>query len=203
MDILTKINWVDGLILIIIIRTSYIALQDGLSHEILPLVGSLCMLVLSLHYYDKIGDFLYYLGFLMPKDLLNLVGFIIAVVCVGVIFRLVKIVMDKIIKVNWHPLIERFGGFLAGAARGVITASIVLVMLMLIPISYLQVSVRDRSLIGMYFLRVGPSIYEKAAGLLHTARAREYVSRANELISNLTADKSVGSAKEKSVNKKK
>ena len=55
MEIITKINWVDVLILIIIIRTTYVAFQDGLSREIFPLIGAACMVMLSLHYYGKLA----------------------------------------------------------------------------------------------------------------------------------------------------
>ena len=113
MEILKNINWVDALILILIARTSYVSLQDGLSHELLPLVGSVCMLIFSLHYYNKIALFFSNNGLNLPIGILNLASFILSVVCIGLIFKLAKVVIDKIIKVTWHPVIEKFGGFLA------------------------------------------------------------------------------------------
>ncbi|MDD5427988.1 MAG: CvpA family protein [Candidatus Omnitrophica bacterium] len=192
MEILTKINWVDIIILIIIVRTSYVSLQDGLSHEILPLIGSVCMLVFSLHYYSKIALFLYNNGLALPMALLELLGFAISAVFIGLLFRFLKMVIDKIIKVSWHPLIEKFGGLAAGIVRGTILASLILIMLMLIPLSYLQWSVRDRSLTGIYFLRIGPSIYEKASVFLPTVPVS-----AKELMAGLMSDKSVASGEEK------
>ncbi|MFA5144029.1 MAG: CvpA family protein [Candidatus Omnitrophota bacterium] len=166
MEILAKINWVDVLSIILLLRTGYVSLQDGLSHEILPLVGSVSMLVFSLHYYNKIAGFLHYLGLTLPMAFLNLVGFVLVFVCTGLLFRLVKLFIDKIIKVSWHPVIEKFGGLTAGIARGVILTSTVLIIIALIPLPYLQWSVRDRSLTGPCFLRIGSAVYGKVSWLL-------------------------------------
>ena len=165
MEILTKINWVDVLILILILRTSYVSLQDGLSHEILPLIGSVCMLVFSLHYYGKIASFLFNNGFTIPMELLNLISFVFTVICIGILFKFLKVVVDKIVKVSWHPLIEKFGGMLAGIVRGVILTSIILTIIVLIPLPYLQWSVNTRSLTGIYFVKIGPSIEHTAVAL--------------------------------------
>jgi len=92
MEILSKINWVDVLVLILILRTSYVSLQDGLSHEILPLVGSICMLVFSLHYYTKIAAFFYNNGLNLSLELLRLASFILVAICIGILFRFIKII---------------------------------------------------------------------------------------------------------------
>ena len=197
MEILTKINWVDVLIVILIVRTSYVSLQDGLSHELLPLVGSVCMLIFSLHYYTKIAAFLYYMGFTIPMVFLDLVGFIAAFVCIGLLFKLIKLFIDKIIKVSWHPLIERFGGLIAGVVRGAVLTSTILIIIVLIPLPYLQWSVRDRSLTGVYFLRIGPVIYEKLSAVLPTVKAGGSRVSSNEMVKKLVSDKSIISDSDK------
>ncbi len=166
MEILAKINWVDVLILILVLRTSYVSFQDGLSHEFLPLAGSVCMLVFALHYYKRIALFFNDIGFALPIDLLNIAGFILAAVCIGILFRFLKAVVDKIIKISWHPMIERFGGLFAGVVRGAVLTSTILIILTLIPLPYLQWSVKERSLTGAYFLRIGPSIYDNISVFL-------------------------------------
>ncbi|MDD5137127.1 MAG: CvpA family protein [Candidatus Omnitrophica bacterium] len=191
MEILTKINWVDVLILILVLRTTYVSLQDGLSHEIFPLIGSICMLIFSLHYYTKIAEFFYNIGFTLPMVFLNLVGFVVVFISIGLLFKLIKIFIDKIIKVSWHPLIERFGGLLAGIVRGSILTSTVLIIIVLIPLPYLQWSVRDRSLAGPYFLRIGPAIYEKTCRVLPTVTVGGSPVDATKFTQQLMSEKSV------------
>jgi uncharacterized membrane protein required for colicin V production len=197
MEILTKINWVDVLIAILILRTAYVSLQDGLSHEILPLIGSVCMLILSLHYYLKIAAFLYEIGFALPREFLNLLSFVTLVICIGILFKFIKALIDKIIKITWHPLIERFGGLIAGVVRGAVLTSTILIIIVLIPLPYLQWSVRDRSLTGVYFLRIGPVIYEKLSAVLPTVKAGGSRVSSNEMVKKLVSDKSIISDSDK------
>ncbi|MFH0764389.1 MAG: CvpA family protein [Candidatus Omnitrophota bacterium] len=166
MDIITRLNWVDILIVIIMLRTSYVAFQDGLSHEIFPLIGAFLSLVLSLAYYKKIAFIISQNIGGMPISISSFMSFVIIFAAVIFVFKLVRLVFDKIIKVTWHPLIEKFGGLLAGAVKASIITSAILIALVLLPLSYLKWSITDRSLIGMYFLKVGPSIYAKASQIL-------------------------------------
>jgi len=191
MHILTKINWVDVLALILVLRMSYVAFQDGLSHEILPVIGSVFMIVFSLHYYQKISSFLYDIGFVVPILLLNPVIFLALNLLIGLLFRVLKSIIDNVIKVSWHPLIEKFGGLIAGLTRGVVLASMVLIFLVIIPLPYLQRSMREKSLTGMYFLRVGPELYEKMSLVLPAMRLDGLPVNSKELTNKLVADKSM------------
>ena len=57
MDIIRRINWVDLLVVILILRISYVAFQEGLSHEIFPIIGGVVIIIVNLHYYERIGSF--------------------------------------------------------------------------------------------------------------------------------------------------
>jgi len=170
MEILTKINWVDVLIVIVLLRISYVAFQEGLSHEIFPLIGSIATISLALHYYRNIAQYISQNMGWMSLETSALFAFIASIAVIGFIFKLLKIVLDKIIKVTWHPLIERFGGLIAGAVRASITISIILMILTLMPFSYLKWSVEQRSLTGRYFLKLGSGIYERTVLFLPSAK---------------------------------
>ncbi|MCX5686158.1 MAG: CvpA family protein [Candidatus Omnitrophica bacterium] len=166
MDIVNKLNWVDILVVIIMMRTIYVAFQDGLSHEIFPLLGAFSSLILSLAYYKKIA-------FIMSQNIggvavaiLEALSFVTLFVAVIFVFKLLRLVFDKIINVTWHPFIEKFGGLLAGAIKASMITSAILIMLALLPLPYLKWSIGDRSFIGMYFLKIGPSIYAKVSRVL-------------------------------------
>lgn len=191
MEILQKINWVDILVLIVVLRTGYVALQDGLSHEILPLIGSLFMIICALHYYQRVSKFIYDIGFILPIEILYPVAFLVLAVLIGLLFRLVKAIIDKLIKVTWHPLVERFGGLIAGLARGAVLVSMILILLTLLPLPYLQWSVRDRSLTGIYFLRIGPELYEKTSMVLPSIKLGSGRVSSKELVKGLTSDKTI------------
>jgi len=193
MDILTHTNWVDVLVLIIVLRTSYVAFQEGLSHEIFPLIGNLVIVVASLHYYAKLGSFFSENLVKMPPSIADFLSFLILVIGIGLLFRVIKVLLDMIIKVEWHPLLERLGGMVFGVARAFIAASLVLMILALVPLPYLQRSIRDRSLTGPYVLGVGPYIYEKAYAALPFLRKEGPPVTRDEIIKRLESDKSLPS----------
>lgn len=161
MDILTRINWVDVLVVIIMLRTTYVAFQDGLSHEILPLFGVTAAAILSLHYYGRIAAILSgsigqgLIGILSP------LSFAAIFVVVVFVFKLIGAITEKLFKITWHPLIEKAGGLVSGAAKAGVLTSAILMILALVPLSYLKTSIRDKSLIGMYFLKIVPEIHAK------------------------------------------
>jgi uncharacterized membrane protein required for colicin V production len=153
-----RLNWVDLLVLIVMLRTVYGAFKEGLSHEIFPLFASIASLLLALFYYEKIAAAAKNIP--LPASVLNFVAFFIIVFLCKIVFKILKGILDALIKVTWHPLIERLGGLLAGLVRGAVVTSTILIVLTLLPLSYLQWSIRDKSMSGMYFLRIGPVIYE-------------------------------------------
>ncbi len=203
MEILAKANWVDVLIVILMIRISYVAFQDGLSHEIFPLVGSIVVATLTFHYYNRIALSISQNIAAIPMAILNLFTFITLALAIGFVCKFIKVVVDKIIKVTWHPLLERFGGLLAGVVKASIIISMVLAVIALTPIPYLQYSIRDRSLTGMYFLSVGPKIYEKVSHLLPVIKVETASAKSNDIINNIISDKSLSSQAAKKETKKK
>lgn len=166
MELLTRINWVDLLVVIVILRISYVAFQEGLSHEIFPLFGAVFTISLTLHYYIKIAAYISNGLKWMPLTVSGFLSFVALIIGIGFIFKILKILLDKIIKVTWHPLIEKFGGLFVGALRSLLAASIILLIIAHVPLSYLQWSVKDRSLTGKYFLGIAPAVYERVAVFL-------------------------------------
>ncbi len=161
MELITKINWVDVLVAILMLRISYVAFRDGLSHEIFPFIGSILIMVLAMHYYTVLGSYISRNMMNMPIELANFLSFLVLVVALGLLVRLSRVALDKIVKVQWHPIMEKFGGLVVGIMKAYVVTGIVLMTLSLIPLSYLQWSIKDKSLTGKYILRAGPEIYNR------------------------------------------
>lgn len=191
MDILSRINWVDILILIVMLRTSYLSFQRGLSHEIFPLFGSIVMISLALRYYTTLSDIAARYVLKLPQDILNLLAFVAILSALGVVCKLTGALLDSIFKMTWHPFIEKFGGLLIGVIKASVVTSMVLIVLSLVPLSYLQHSVRDKSLMGMRFLKIGPNIYEQVSCFLPAIKLEKPVVHKDELVQRLAADKSI------------
>jgi uncharacterized membrane protein required for colicin V production len=191
MEILTKLNWVDLLIIILMLRTSYVAFQDGLSHELFPLIGSVVITVVGLRYYTQLSTILSQNMFNAPRQITDFLAFMLLVVVTGILFKLFKALADRIIKVEWHPLLERFGGLFVGVAKAAIVTSLVIITLSLAPLPYLQWSIRDKSLMGMPFLKIGPAIYEKVSRILPEVKIGTPSVDKEGMVRNLSSDKAV------------
>ena len=166
MELTTKINWVDVLAVILMLRISYVAFRDGLSHEIFSFLGSVLIIVLAMRYYIVFGSLISQNAWNMSAERSNFLSFLILVVSSGLLVRLLRVILDKVVKVEWHPVIEKFGGLAVGMMKAYIVTSIILMTLDLVPLSYLQWSVKDRSLTGKYFLAAAPEIRNRLGGFL-------------------------------------
>lgn len=166
MEIIHKINWVDVFVVIIVLRTTYVAAKDGFSHEIFPLIGIFLVTVFSLHYYQVIGGALRTRFQIIPESIADFVCFLGISVISIIIVRILKVLLDKIVKVQWHSGLEKGGGVICGLARSLMTASIILLALNMMPLSYFDRSINEKSLIGKKVMGIGPAIYGKVAHML-------------------------------------
>lgn len=197
MEIIRSLNWVDILVIIVVFRISYVAFQEGLSHEIFPVIGAVATLIVTLNYYNKIGGLISENLIKMPPEISNFLSFLILAVITGLGCKLLKAILDKIIHVEWHPLIERFGGLIFGIARAFITTSLVIMIIALMPLSYLQRSIRDKSVTGMHVLRIGPAVYEKASRLLPAVKGKTKTPSISkdDIVKDLISEKSIATKK--------
>lgn len=173
MELITKVNWVDILVAILMLRISYVAFRDGLSHEIFPFIGSILIIVLATRYYAVIGSLISGNMMNMPLELANFLSFFVLVVVLGMLVRLLRLLLDKIVKVEWHPIMEKFGGLAVGIMKAYVVTGIVLMTISLMPLSYLQWSIRERSLTGKYILMASPQICDRIGRFLPAMKFSE------------------------------
>ena len=196
MEIISKVNWVDILSLILLLRISYVSFQGGLSHELFSLLGTFFNLVISIHYYAKIGAFISDIITGFPIELSNFFSFLMLTISFGLLFRLLRAILDKVIKIQWHPVIEAIGGMTAGVAKSCLAISLVLITLILLPLPYMQWSIRDKSLTGMFFLRIGPTVYAKSHKFIPVVARGEPID-VDGFVKEISADKSLGPVRDR------
>jgi len=197
MDIIKHINWVDILAVIIIIRMSYAAFREGLAHELFPLFATIFVMVLSLRYYSSFGSVISKQLFNVSIQFSNFVSFLMIAIASMLVLNLINALLNNIVKVQWNPIIEKFGGLIFGAVRAFITASLVLIILALMPLPYFQRSIKDKSLIGMHVLGIGPSIYGKVSPFLPNINIGGSAASKDEIMNNLVSVKSVSTTAKK------
>ena len=180
-DFLQKINWIDLLAVILLVRSSYVGFTKGFGWEFFRFLGYLGGAFLSVYYYEYVsqltGD---YLPAVSPFS--NLISFTSIYILILFIFKFINTIIEKIIKIEIFSTLERLGGLILGFLRGAITLSLILITLVLMPVPYFEKSVKERSYTGPTILMVVPFLYERAAKIFPALK----FERRNEALSKVT-----------------
>lgn len=170
--IITKINWVDLLILVLFIKITYTGLKRGFSGEIMPLLIIFATFMIALHNYSYIG---YLVNVFTPisESISKLLSFLILACILIIFFAILKKFMLKFGAPEALSFVDKIGGFVLGAFRATLTVSFILVILVLAPLRYLDISVKDNSFLGYKFLKTGPVVYDKLSGIFPGASQHE------------------------------
>ena len=174
-EIAAKVNWVDVLVLILLLKISYKGFCNGFSSEVMPLIDLTAILLISLHTYVLAGQFISYF-IPLPKRYADLLSMLLIAAFMIIICRALERLSVKLIKLEVVSFFDRMGGACLGILRATLTISFVLVVLVLIPVRYVESSIKDRSLTGTIFLKAGPALYDKVISILPGMEQRKSVS---------------------------
>jgi uncharacterized membrane protein required for colicin V production len=158
MEILKQINWLDILVLIVILRTVYIGTKLGLTAELFNFFGVLVSLVCAVMWYSRMADFLV-INFKLPIWLSQFLCFIIIAQILRLIFKYSLALLLKVLNVQFIPQLERIGGGVIGLGRGVILSGIIILAIGLIPNSYLKESIEEKSFSGKFLVTAVENTY--------------------------------------------
>jgi uncharacterized membrane protein required for colicin V production len=162
LNIVSKLNWVDLFIIILLSRIGYIALKTGLSVEIFKLFGTLSAIYVSLHYYTSVSD--YIRGIINKKDVplefLDFLSFLVLAISSYLVFVALRSIFYRFIKMEAAPRLNKWGGLVLGLARGLLFAGLVVFALVISSITYLKNSVAG-SYSGSRLFKVAPAAYSR------------------------------------------
>lgn len=152
-------NWVDIIVVIFLIRGSYIGLSRGFSVELFKFLGAIATAVLSLLYYDNLAAWLASRSFL-SLQVANFISCLILIFSLLIIFRLVRILLFRVLHLELFGNLEKWGGIALGLARSIIFVSLFIYALTFLPSTYLKQSIEERSLSGPYVKEIAPKTVE-------------------------------------------
>lgn len=156
-EIVKQFNWVDVLVISLLIRAAYIGIRQGFVVEVFKLGGVVFAAYFALHYYSLLGNFL---ATKTPISQINsYVFFYILLSCAIIgIFALIRQSLLMVIKIETIDLLARWGGLIFGVLRGILTASIICVFFVILNNDYLKTSVRQ-SYAASRVVKAAPSVY--------------------------------------------
>ena len=145
LDIFRHFNYLDIIILIIILRICYIAIKTGLPVELFKLVGILSAIFLSLHYYVFLSDSMLKnidLG-LAPLKLVDFLIFIFLAIAGYLLFMFLRCIFYRFIKLEAVPTLSKWGGLVLGVLRSLFMSSLICFTLLVSGLPYLNKSVEN------------------------------------------------------------
>lgn len=159
-DIIKQFDWLDIVVIILLVRIIYVGVKSGLVSDLFKLIGTILGTYLALHYYSSLSGFISEKsGF--DKSALGILDFAIFIILLLVgyfIFVGIRIVVIKLVKMEAHPLVDKWGGFASGIFRAALFTGVIIYIMMISNVAYLKNSVTD-SFSGKYISNVSPSTY--------------------------------------------
>jgi uncharacterized membrane protein required for colicin V production len=163
LDILKQFNWVDIVVIILLLRIGYIAFKNGLLIELFKLLGTTLAIYLALHYYTTFSDWinqrLPILREKVPFEFLDFLSFLALAILGYLIFVLLRSMFYRVInKIEAVPQLNHWGGLVLGLARGILFNSLIIFMLVISSIDYFKNNATDSYLDHRLF-KIAPATY--------------------------------------------
>lgn len=162
LDAIHQINWVDIVVLTLLFRIGYIALENGFSQEIFKLSGTALAAYLSLHSYLSLTNAI--LGFDRSGALegqraaFEFAFFLLLAIAGYFIFVFLRKGFYRLVKLEAVPRLNKWGGLLLGCFRAFLAVSLLLFTLCIAPFDYPKTSVQG-SYASKYLIRIAPAAY--------------------------------------------
>lgn len=162
LDYIKQLNWIDIIVVILLIRIVYIAVKTGFTIEVFKLLGTVCAIYLACHYYLRVGIFLNSYFSLKGVGWGNFLNFIVffALAYLGYLaFVIIRLVCTILIKMEAVSLLNRWGALILGIVRWGLFSSLLLFLVVISHNGYLKNSLSN-SLASTLFVKLTPKVYQ-------------------------------------------
>jgi membrane protein required for colicin V production len=121
-------NWLDIVLLLILIWSVAASFRKGLTREILGLASAVLALLLALWFYGTAGNL--FAPYVSSRPLANLAGFLAVFLGVLLLGSLVSFVLGKFLKVTGLSIVDHLLGAAFGVVRGTLVATVLIMAIM-------------------------------------------------------------------------
>jgi len=159
-DFISRLNYLDYIILIVFFRICYIAAKTGLSVEIFKFSGVIFSTYISLHYYTVLSDLIQrrFLPKAMPLAFMDFIVFLLLVIFGCLCFVLLRSLLSRFVQLNTVPKINQLTGLILGCGRAFLVVGLLSFALGISSVAYLTRSV-GHSYLGSRAFSISPQTY--------------------------------------------
>lgn len=163
-EFFSRINWIDIVIITLLIRSSYVGYRRGIWGELTSLIGIYAALVISLQIYQPVGKFV--MNFIPHQDKLYemyFLTFVAVVIITGFLFAVIGTsILTKLLRLHLYKIVVQVGGVLLGVINGAMLSALVITALDIAPVQYFEDSIHQGSLMGSSFRKVADNVHESS-----------------------------------------
>ncbi|MFH1857091.1 MAG: CvpA family protein [Candidatus Omnitrophota bacterium] len=173
---LNQVNWIDIIILIILIRMAFVGLTQGLTKYFLNFIGIVATVCATIHYYYYGAVFLNKnVGFLTLSSA-ALISFVFIIVGAVLILKISGSFLSKLITIEFASFLEKAGGMIVGIVCGLLFSSLLLITFNFSQAEYIHNSL-EKSYSAPLISRMAPACYDVVFKIfpLNPSQGREYV----------------------------
>jgi membrane protein required for colicin V production len=157
-------NWIDVVLLILLVAAIIIGSKKGLVRELMALAVLTASVIVSVNYIDVIATKVY--SKVGGSPLVTAVlSFVILLAIIYAVFKLLGIVFYKIANLQKLGKKDQVGGAFVGAIRGWLIISFLVFLVFLVPMPEKFYLDFDNSFLGGTFAKTLPALYESTTGL--------------------------------------
>ncbi|MDP8230918.1 MAG: CvpA family protein [Candidatus Gorgyraea atricola] len=160
----TRVNWVDILFVILLIRTGYVGLKSGFLPEFFRLLGLFVAFLFSFNNYTSLSRFISIYTRWGGVGL-DVVSFLFVFLATLFIFKIIGIFVRVFFSGENLSRPNALVGVTLGLGRGILIAGLIYTLFVNSPFKYLASSARDKSFSGQYIVDVAPFVYEQGIKL--------------------------------------
>jgi uncharacterized membrane protein required for colicin V production len=157
-------NWVDGILLVLLIAAVIIGSKKGLIRELAALIVLTATVIVAINYIDIIAVKVY--SQLGGSPLVTaIISFIILLAFVYAAFKLLALLFYRVANLQKLGKKDQLGGALVGAVRGWIIISFLTFLVFLAPMPERFYADFEESFLGPAFAKTLPTIYNTTSPL--------------------------------------
>jgi len=165
-ELLSRLNWVDIFVVILLVRIGYISSFIGVGRQILPLFLLETILLITLYNYINIAAF-FIKSYSFTPSTCRFFTFLLMTLAFFAIYQVIMRLTGMFFSSNTEGAvgIEKMGGVFLGILRSSVLLGIILINLLLFPFKFTEDSVKN-SYTGFFFISANVNVYTSIANLI-------------------------------------
>ena len=181
-ELFNRLNWVDLVALILLLRIAYISSRIGVGKQIIPLCLLVLILLITLHNYEKVA-WIFVDRYAFSKTICLFSSYAFMLTAFFVIYHIASKLVGALPEIIPMAPLERFVGIAIGLVRAVLIIGMLFMGFLLAPGKSVSNSVKN-SYSGRFFISVDLNIFSSISNIFGKGKVH-----ASRMLGTLTAPK--------------